>query len=477
MSRRPLTTVLRAAWRQPRTSEQLGLAGGVVGFAMASIGGDRGWLMNAQTVASLAVVLLAIHLLQGVLRQNHPHLARLMPGHRATLQWAVRSVLLLTAAALLGLGLAPTPEQRPVLALVAPVVLWLGGCWGLSRWMALPLLPLVTIGTFWLNTTTGQSKDFTFWASLACTWGVMLLALPALLRRGDSAHAAQWRALRSTDAIYGAALDGSKRGAGQLGQGWVARFVVWWFWPLRRRLDSARLPVRGAREALRRAQWVLVPSLHPTQQGLMLLTVGTPVLLMSLLPMLMKGLSQGLSLGVMTALAMGTITWLLLLTLCSGLTEHWRTRGEQALLRLAPHTPQGEALRLGWAATLRRHAVAGWVLHGGIGLGLCAWIAPAAWPHALAAVALVAPAVCLLPGVHWAHQAPPTGAWVGWSTAGSFLAAAVVGVPAAGGPALWPLVPLAWVTGGFVAWRWSRPPQPGGHRSPWPAGHAGPLTR
>ena len=476
MSRRPLTTVLRAAWRQPRTSEQLGLAGGVVGFAVASIGGDRGWLMNAQTVASLAVVLLAIHLLQGVLRQNHPHLARLMPGHRATLQWAVCSLLLATAAALLGLGLALTPEQRPVLALVAPVVLWLCGCAGLSRWKALPLLPLVTIGAFWLSTTTGQSKDAAFWASLAATWGVMLLALPALLRRGDSAHAAQWRALRSTDAIYSAALDGSKHGAGQLGQGGLARLVVWWFWPIRRRLDSARQPVQGPREALRRAQWVLVPSLHPAQQGLMLIAVGAPVLLLSVTPLLKASLPGNTGLGVITGLVMGTLMWMLLLVLCSGLTEHWRTRGEQALLRLAPHTPQGEALRRGWAATLRRQALAGWVLHGGIGLGLCVWIAPAAWPHALAAVALTAPAVWLLPWVRWAHLAPPTGAWVGWSSAVSVVAAAVVGVPAAGGPALWPLVPVAWVAGAIVAWRWTRPPQPYGHRSPWPAGHAGPLT-
>lgn len=470
MSLLALGTVLRAAWRRPSSVEAMAVGGGLIGLTVAVVARDKPLVLNTYIVLTVALVAVAQHVVQGLLRQNHPHLARLMPGHHAALRQAFRGLLALALVATAGLWAALVPGERPVMLFVAPIVLWLSACLAMGRAAYALLLPVLSIGLLVAALELGLPKTEAIWVGIAASSALTLGLLPRLMRRGDAAHAAHWRRQRSTEALLAMSMEGGKAGALQ-GQGWLARLMVWWLWPTRRLVARAQTPVQGPQDALRRAQWVVNPGLHVVQQLWMLITVGLPITLLAVLPALLRSASDSAGLVLGQALFIGLPLWLLVLNLGASLTEHWSTRGEQALLRLTPGMPQGERLRQGWRRQLQVHAMAGWALHAAVALGAALWWQPAAWPHALGAVLLLAPLAYLVSRFPWGHQVAPRGVWMNWATLVAALGALVAAGPLAGGPTLWPLAPLAWLGAALLAWRWHR----AARSVPWPAGHAGPL--
>lgn len=469
MSLRAVATVLRAAWRRPAWIELLAVGGAMVGLTVATLSRNQTPTLNAVVLGSLLLMVLAMHLAKGVVRQNHPHLARLMPGHRASLQHALRAVLLLGAGGSAALWLGLAPNERPVMLWVVPIVLWIGACIGMGRHRAALLLPVLSVAALVLARESGLPKATALWVAIGVAVPVMVLLLPLLLRRGDAAHAEHWRRLRNTEALMNITLQGGKLGALQ-GQSWIARLLGWWLWPTQRLVNGTREPVRGGTDALRRAMWVVNPGLHLAQQVWMLLSVGSVVALTAVLPAVLGASRHANGPAIAQGIGLGVAMWFYLLTVGGSLTEHWSTRGEQALLRLAPNVPQGPALQRGWAAVLRRHAVGGWLMHSALAWALCAALAPAALPHALAATLVVAPAAWLLPCKAWARQQPPHGSWMGLVTLWTGASAAVLVVPLMGGPTLWAVPAAAWALAAGLVLAARRRPTP----TPWPAGHAGP---
>lgn len=462
-----IATVLRAAWRRPAWLELLAVGGAVVGMAVSTLARQEPLTVNSMVVGSLVLAILAMHLAQGVVRQNHPHLARLMPGQRSALQAALVAVLLLGWGGSALLWWTLTPNARPAMLFVVPIVMWISACLGMSRGLAALLLPALSAGALVAALESGLPKTEALWVAIGVSLPVMVLVLPLLLRRGDATHAAQWRRARNAEALMDITLQGGKLGALQ-GQSWLARLLGWWLWPTRRLVQEARHPVQSGAEALRRALWVTTPGLHIGQQGWMLVSIGSFVTAIAVLPAVLGASRHAAGPAVALGLGVGLMMWFYLLIVGGSLAEHWSTRGEQALMRLTPHTPQGQALCHGWAAVLRRHSWAGWLLHSGVALAFVAALQPAAWPHALAAVLVAAPAAWLLPLHRWANQRAPRGSWMGLVTLWAGACVAVVTVPLIGGPTLWALPAAAWALAALVAWRQRR------HAAvtPWPAGHA-----
>ena len=468
MSLRALRAVLRAALRRPNGIEVLAVGGAFLGLTVASVSSDRSWLLNAQVLGSLAVIVGCQHLLHGVLRQNHPHWARLMPVQRQSLQWALQVLSAFALLALTGLW-ALTPEARPVMLFIGPILLWLSACVTLSRPLAALALPALSVAGLLLAREAGWSKAQALWVGIGIGITLLMGVMPLLVRQGDERHMTVWRRWKDSQALLAVSLEGGKLGAYQ-GQGWFARLMAWWLWPTRRLLNQSQVPVRSGAEALRRAQWVLSPSVHGLQQAWMLLSVGLPIAAAALLPFAWRSDSADWGPALNQGLVIGLAMWLYLLNLGGCITEHWSTRGEQSLLRLVPTMPQNADLQRGWARVLRQHAVAGWVLHAGVALLALAIWQPGGWLHALAAVLLMAPAAALLPLHRWERQSAPRGTWMAWTTVGAMLAGAVAAWPLAGGPSLWLLSPLAWLGALALAWRWRR------HApvAPWPVGRVGP---
>ncbi len=468
MTLRATATVLRAAWRRPAWVELLAVAGALVGLTVATLSRNQAPTFQAGVVGSLIVLVLAMHLVQGVVRQNHPHLARLMPGHRASLQSALRAILLAGVGASAALWVGLVPAERPVMLFLLPLVLWIIVCIGMGRQVLSMLLPVLGVGALLAAREVGLAKTTALWVAIGVSDALMVLVLPLLLRRGDAAHAEHWRRLRNTEAVMNTSLEGGKLGAYQ-GNSLMARLLGWWLWPTRRLMNDARDPVRSGDDALRRAMWVVNPGLHLLQQVWMLLSVGGVVAAGAVLPAVLGASRHAAGPAIAQGIGLGVMMWFYLLTVGGSLAEHWSTRSEQALLRLTPQVPQGPALQRGWGQVLRRHAVGGWLLHSALAWALCAALAPAAWPHALAATLVVAPAAWLLPRKAWARQQPPRGSWMALVTLWTALSVAVLLVPLLGGPTLWAVPVAAWALAAALVLAARRHPT----LTPWPAGHAG----
>ena len=71
-----IATVLRAAWRRPAWLELLAVGGAVVGMAVSTLARQEPLTVNSMVVGSLVLAILAMHLAQGVVRQN----TRTWPG-------------------------------------------------------------------------------------------------------------------------------------------------------------------------------------------------------------------------------------------------------------------------------------------------------------------------------------------------------------------------------------------------------------
>lgn len=456
--------VLSAAWQQSPWGTLILVMAVTAGILSARQQRGGSLWPDLALGLGLALLVLSLQLVQGLRRQNHPASARLVPGQLRTLRQLMlaAAALPLVGSLLLALLLSPADPLRT--PLLVTLLFWLGAALTRPGWMlGLPLsafLVLLALGALGVPRAT-LLGPFTLGLAAA-----VLLAAPHLLRGGGAAHQAAWERSRNAEALMAVTVSGGKFGALQ-GKSAFARLLAWWLWPVMTRLQRARHPVRDGADALRRALWLINPSLHVLQQAWLLIVVSV-VVLPGLLAIsaLGRGLAAPTLLGL--ALIVGGVLWLLLLTLGSSHSEHWSTRGEQAVLRLAPKVPPGPMLAAAWGRLLRRHALAGVLLHV-LPLGaLLGWLAPDAWIGLLGASGVLAALAWTLSAVPLARRGAPRPFWLPASVALAVALAALCVWPLATPAGAWPLLPglLAGVAAPLAVRRW-RTESP-----PWPIGHA-----
>jgi hypothetical protein len=286
-------------------------------------------------------------LVSNTFEQNHPTLARLVPGHLRALR---RALLLAWAAFVVIAGLLPGFffDAPLVFAAVASLVLVVIAAvlrWPLSWVVVMAIAMLLTRAP----AVPGSAQSLLdLWQAQSPAWLVAVLALSAgalcmLLQGGGAGHAAAYVARRDRNRRSRAQLAGTSAanlGVGRLG----AIAVAPYFWWLQRQLARPGSSV-GSRLLLG-----MGPSLHWTARlGTIFWTVvgfgGGAALGGLLVPDVGRGVLSGMSLGVLFAIAAPSLQIPARL---------WQTRGEQALLVLLPGVPRRGALNrwLGLRMTL-----------------------------------------------------------------------------------------------------------------------------
>jgi hypothetical protein len=291
---------------------------------------------------------------QNLQEQNHPHAARYVPGHvralrQATLLgWALVSVL---ASVLIWVTMPPFASWQGLLltsGLVAVFLLWAWRLWGLVLLLTL-LSPL--LGAF-------SSELAPVWHLVSGIWqdhtpSLLLLSLLAqawLVTRaidgGGAAHQARYaqremlrRAMqmqmpfdeRQRAARYWGPLEG-------LGRIFTAPTSAW----LRHLL--ARADNASPRSVMARAEITLYGPQHWLAQLMTFFTIGAVWLIALAIVLLTFDVGLG---GILQHGGLAAGCGIAGVGLSGGLAlpgALWRTRREQALLRLLPGMPQGRAL-------------------------------------------------------------------------------------------------------------------------------------
>jgi len=405
----------------------------------------------------------------GLLRQNHPTAAHLVPGHVRRLRWLLVLWWLLPSLVLgLGFGML-IGHPRPALLITAVVLLlaqlamrwpmlWLplwALTWalpiGLPRWTEImnahpnlqPLLQAVT-------------EPSLLTSMLLLALGALALAL--VVQTGGAAHRRSHERRRRLMQAMSTAPEMRRQ------WGWLPdAFFTLLHAPYRAALQRAAL-ARGP--VLRRALLMLGPSVHWSGYLGTLLVVMLPMLLLLGLglgaarPELNNAAWFGLSLGfTMTALAV-------VLQLPVAMQ---RSQREQALLMLAPAMPRGVALSRGIATASLALALGAWSCGVLMVLALSAWLGHDPRPALMASLAALPLNVTVLRD--WSHAASH-----------SELAKAAPGLLCGVGGLglLWLMesgVPFTAIAGVCVSltivlvlWRWQRLSR---LPAPWPSGRLG----
>ncbi|KQV53023.1 hypothetical protein ASC95_09640 [Pelomonas sp. Root1217] len=358
--------------------------------------------------AALTLMSLWMAVVGSLLRQNHPHAARFVPGHlRRMVASAVAAwgLLSLASAVLLWLCL-PSLPSLPVLLLGAAALLAFLG-WALREWQ---LWLLVSIGPVLFFGAGLDRKLAPLGAALRELWfaqplpvlALSLLALgwsvARLFGSGDAAHR---DAYARFDRMRRAAED-SMRGKyagtaafGRVGE-WMGRpfelAVSGWQHHAVTRAEPT------LKSVMRRAEIVLHGRQHWLYQGLgTLLALGIAVLSFTLAFALAgQGLQDNWTKGAYgMAIGLASMGFNPSFGLPSML---WHSRREQALMRLLPGMPQGATLNRAVAWMQLRHALCAFAL---TTAGL-AWLAWAAGEPALVSFAFGALPLC----TGWVLRAP-----------------------------------------------------------------------
>lgn len=409
------------------------------------------------------VVVFAIHF-ASLLRLDHPHAARLVPRHAASLG---HSALVLWSAccALLGLGstavLASADGFGPGLlplacALAGALLLYVALA---LRWWVLWVLPFAALflpalpsGTWRaLGRLAGAVDPFPANRWLACAAALLVMAwvLAALPGRGGVRHRRAWVAREHLRRVAEAGSLGHKPTLAaygpwgeRLGRPWQRLADAWLAHATRQGsvMERVDIVIAGSQHWLRQVA-VAVPMLAVVAAVLATVVAMGRVDLALVLENGHVGMAVGLlSIGLGPLVSLNAALWF--------------SRREQALLALLPGVPHGARLNrsLGWLRA--RHFLLLWVL-GAVPTAVLAGAAQASHLLALPLVALAG-----LP-VLWndiAH-APRPGAW---AAAWRFLAPLVLGLasmallrehPAAWAPWLAGVAALSLCAG---AWRWRR---------------------
>jgi hypothetical protein len=476
--------VLRMAARLTSLRSDAWLIGGCGGAAYVLLARE-GWTFGGMLAVSAgclwAVALLV--LASGLAQQNHPQLARLVPGQlghlRQVLRWGMGLLLAIGVACVWawtgGLG-----NKFGLMTLLMVMLMWAQVCAGLRRWLWIPVPVAVVVGVLAgvksLDAAAGLPA-LVVGAVAALLWGA-----PKLLRTGDAAHSRAHEAALRVSAVLRASTEGGSAG-NYYRVGWMAALMHGWLMPMRQALGHhAGHAVHGSADAIGRALWLVSPTTVALQQAWSLLWLGALLLLPWALLVVLAP-SQGQQVIAPAAWPVGALQGLFLLTLLSCRLEHWSSRQGQALLRLTPLQPRAADLPRVWQALLQRHAARGWLMHSSLALGLAWWVQPGAWLAALVGCLMSLPLLAATVCTDWARLPRPVTpsaerSWLAYGsnpTMQAFGQAALCAVPAL----LWPyygakagfqlaLLALALACLAATAWQLRPPAKP--QQAPWPAG-------
>lgn len=351
--------------------------------------------------AALALATLWMAVAGSLLVQNHPHAARLVPGHVRQLREAALATWAATTGAcalLLWLGV-PAMPSLPALWLLAALVL-VFTAWAMRRWqlwLVVSVGPglffglglnhrLAGAGRAWLDLWNAQPLSLLALSLLALGW-----ALWRLLGDGDAAHREAY-ACHERLRLASQAGPGSTRGAdvfGRPGEQFARPFqraTAAWLGHL---LAQAR-PAHAS--VMHRAEVVLHGPQHWLRQVLStLVALGLAAAGFAIgFSAFGTGLAQNWKQGAYgMAIGLASIGFNPCFALPGML---WHSRREQALLRLLPGMPQGQALNRAVAWLQLRHALLAWALT----TAALAGLASAAGDPALLCLAFAALPLCAL---------------------------------------------------------------------------------
>jgi hypothetical protein len=414
---------------------------------------------------------------EGLMQQNRPVLARLVPGHVVALRRSLRNQWLLhTAGWTLVCAAATQWQHAPFIACGVGLALF-ALVW-LVRQPWLWLLAGVAFPTLVMQHRAVRAAAHAVATDLpaALPWmAVLLVSLAALvplaLQTGHARHRARAARRDRLRAISRAMSTGGsvpvRLQAGWLG-GLQGVYALPWRWLLRISLRRGRRPVRMGRLNL-----VLAGSAHWAHQL---------AVLALLLPLFSVPLFMGAELGApaLNAMRFGLCIAVFGIALNPSLQLGCNLvsrRGEQGLLMLSPGVPQGAELAQRWQRFLALQFLLGWLLAAGVVLGPMLAFASQGTQSFCAGYA----AGCLpLVTVAWRDWARLKGGGTGLlGPQGGFSLPLVTGMLSGGLCEILALPPavslgasllLTAVLVGVARWRWQQAQRGRRNVSPWPVG-------
>ncbi|MGM9516209.1 hypothetical protein ACS5PK_18305 [Roseateles sp. DB2] len=355
-------------WRLNQASPRL-LWGGalVLGGLLGLLAWTKGWAAVAFAgVGALVVLFITAWMLtlSGLRRQNHPHLARLVPGH----VWRLRlAVLWLWGLPVMAAGAVAAWLQLDAWTAVLISALGLSTLTALMRWpisfvllffVPPAIIPLLQGSALWQGLVRAASQAWhanPAWLCLIVLGGLACFQMN-LMGTGDAAHARRYRQMQRMLASMqdeGAGFNPRHQGRWGLRILWLLSAPNRWY--LGR---LVRRPQPTLRHVLARLELPLYGSAHWTMVlGCLLVVLPLVALGFGLLGLLVPGMfrSEGVWRQVSWAwqlLGLGQLCMGMMMgTMFSLGTALQRSRREQALLVLLPGVPQQGRLR---ARLLRR---------------------------------------------------------------------------------------------------------------------------
>jgi hypothetical protein len=408
----PWTRVLLAPWQQRRNQGSMWLFGlllVVVGLIVLGVAA----ILPARAAAVLVVVVLSVPLfggwsllVLGLLHQNHPNTARLVPGQLRTLRcvlfvaWLVLTLL----AALVGWAFGHPWSLAAGAALLLLLLMWV------VRFPVLGLFlsPALALSVQWVHAPVVEAALRSF---SEAGQGLALTAIPALLagasassflllQGGGAKHAQAYgrRAKQLAALRTGGGSPAFWRAGGSVLGRWFGNSAASVYQPW-----LAHVSTRRTGAVLPRALLALGPTIHWTGLVGLLPGLGAVVAVVMFILWQIDAATDsvaawGLSIGVLTFAVNAAI---------QARAAIHATRREQALMMLLPGMPRGRALNRALAQHLSLQFIISWAL----GVLVCALLFPLreqlAWFAIYAAACL--PLGALL-WTDWSRVKAPTAA-------------------------------------------------------------------
>jgi hypothetical protein len=363
------------------------------------------WPIQLASNATVVLAVLWLAIVGNLMVQNHPHVARLVPGHvRQLREAAVASWFLTTLCCALLLWLfVPSMPSLPALLLIAAATL-VFTAWAIRQWQ---LWLLLSFGPVLFFGTGLHQRLAPLWTALhelwtGQPWSVLALSLVALgwsitrlFGNGDGGHVVSYACRERMRQASRDSMGGKRGGMAVFGRPGerLAR-------PFERAASAwlAHVLARSRPEVgsvMRRAEIVLHGQQHWLRQSMGALLALSIAALSFVIAFALAGPSlhdnwtkgaYGMAIGLAS---MG-------FNPCFALPNMlWHSRREQALMRLLPGMPQGAALNRAVAWLQLRHALVAWALTT-VALALLAWAAADLALLCLALAALPLCGLCLL---------------------------------------------------------------------------------
>lgn len=426
---------------------------------------DASWII---WLAGLGLLALVAGLASGITAQNHPSLARHLPGHPHTLLKALRWVTLIPLAlTLLAIDIWLPSEKAAV-----PVVLFFAMLFNAISFatarpglaVGLFLIGLAPLAFFevsqhWL---IGPASLWTICALALTAWGLRFA-----IRSGDSAHRGRQQKQRTAADVMRLHTEDKRPGARRFGPGATGAFMRLISRPVQRLVQSQKgLPVVDEADAMRRALWLALPSQLPRTQLVVLAPVAVMCVLLAGLDIMTTEVSSATKPLLVSFFGLMGVHLLIAWSLRP---ELWQGRREQALLVLLPRMPSAQHFNPILRRQLLRTMLLAWLQASLVLLACTLWIDASLLPHMLAACTALLPVYVHL--ASWRGQAARgPGQQYGPGAALSLLLSMGLLFGLLSQPASW-----AWAATGLallcsaVLWRVKAPRQMG---YSWPAGRA-----